>query len=200
MQVPFISFFVWLLKVLPPRHYLKRSSRPHSRRHVLLLEVLIAFALTGLCIFPLIYPQVVIAKSQREFIKKIELDRVVTLLFAQIYQDLFTNKINWADIEEKKSFSLSAEDLKALNQQQSLPFKGSYHFEPIIHKPKKNTSQQKSTAYLIHLIFKFTSDLTPKNKINVQQPLVYKYKIFILRDLRGSKLAPQDYKQPFPLL
>lgn len=157
-----------------------------KRRPILLLEVLIAFAIIVLCIFPLIYPHAAMARAQREFIKKIELDHVVTLLFAQIYQDLQTNKIEWSDIENKRQFELTPQDLQKLNQGKSLPFKGHYHFERMIHKPKSQTPQE-TTAYLYKLIFHFQSQHETKKTGRAKKPLEYNYKLFILRDLRTNK-------------
>lgn len=160
-----------------------------KRRPILLLEVLIAFAIIVLCIFPLIYPHAAMAKSQREFIKKIELDHVVTLLFAQIYQDLQTNKIEWSDIESKKIFEVSAQDLMKLNNGKSLPFKGVYSFEEVIHKPRSQTPQE-TTAHIFNLIFRFSPQHEVRRKGQkraAKKTQVYKYKIFILRDLRPVK-------------
>lgn len=160
-----------------------------KRRPILLLEVLIAFAIIVLCIFPLIYPHAAMAKAQREFIKKIELDHVVTLLFAQIYQDLLTNKIEWSDIESKRKFEITPQNLQKLNHDKSLPFTGYYRFEPVIHKPKSQTPQE-TTAYIYDLTFKFYPQ--PKNKKitlkgRSKMSLKYKYKVFVLRDLRANK-------------
>lgn len=166
-----------------------------KKRHILLLEVLIAFAIIVLCIFPLIYPHAAMAKSQREFIKKIELDHVVTLLFSQVYQDLQTNRIPWSDIEGKRKFELLPETLKKLNDDRSLPFKGYYAFEPIIQKPKATTSQE-TTAYLYHVVFKFYPQIASKEK--KKKPLEYKYKIFILRDLRTDKEPVNQETEKIP--
>jgi hypothetical protein len=160
-----------------------------KRRPILLLEVLIAFAIIVLCIFPLIYPHAMMAKSQREFIHKIELDHAVTLLFAQIYQDLLTNKIEWADIEGKKQFEISQQDLQKFSQGKKLPFTGSYSFKPVIHKPKSQTPQE-TTAYIFTLTFNFQPQyITPKMRFKSRSKagLKYKYKLFILRDLRTVK-------------
>lgn len=165
------------------------ASMRTQRRHILLLEVLIAFAIIVLCIFPLIYPHVAMAKSQREFIKKIELDHVVTLLFSQIYQDLQSNKISWQEIESKKRFELSPLDLRKQNRNKSLPFKGYYFFEEEIHKPKAQTPQE-STAYIFNLVFRFYPQYENKqSKLGrrTKNFMEYRYKIFILRDLRANK-------------
>lgn len=159
-----------------------------KKRHILLLEVLIAFAIIVLCIFPLIYPHAAMAKSQREFIKKIELDHAVSLLFGQIYQDLQRNKIEWNDIEGKRKFEITPDELRTLNHGKSLPYKGYYYFEEILHKPKRQI-QTEATAYLFRLIFKFQPQYESKTKKSKKSAknFEYKYKVFILHDLRVDK-------------
>lgn len=167
-----------------------------KRRPILLLEVLIAFAIIVLCIFPLIYPHAAMAKAQREFIKKIELDHVVTLLFAQIYQDLLMNKIEWNEIENKKKFEILPQDLQKLNQGRSLPYKGYYRLESIKHKPK---SPQETTAYIYELTLKFTPQFKIKKfKLggSSKDHLEYKYQIFILHDLNKEPNKEETEKQP----
>lgn len=168
-----------------------------KKRPILLLEVLIAFAIIALCIFPLIYPHAVIAKAQKEFIKKIELDHAVSLLYAQIYQDLHRNKIEWSDIMSQRKFEILPEDLKKINDNKNLPFMGEYHFEQVIHKPQ---TPQDTTAYLFHLIFDFYPQhevRKNKEKNLSKKALQYKYTLFILRDLAHQKSAepsPEEKK------
>lgn len=167
----------------------KPTLRSCKKRPILLLEVLIAFAIIVLCIFPLIYPHAAMARAQREFIKKIELDHAVTLLFAQIYQDLLTNKIQWEDIEGKRKFEVTPLELQKLNKGSQLPFAGYYRFEPVIHKPKSQTPQE-TTAYIFDLVLKFHPSMEGKKirlKGQSKKSQKYKYKIFLLRDLRPAK-------------
>lgn len=167
-----------------------------KKRQILLLEVLIAFAIIVLCIFPLIYPHAAMARAQRQFIKKIELDQAVSHLFAQVYQDLLTNKIEWRDIESKRQFEVSSKDLEKFNNNKSMPYKGSYHFEEVIHKPKSDTPPE-TIAYIYNLVFDF-DPLNETKKIkggNEKNPLEYKYKIFILRDLRSVKEPVKEEQQ-----
>lgn len=159
-----------------------------KHRSILLLEVLIAFAIIVMCIFPLIYPHVALVKAQKEFIQKIEIDHAVTLLFGQIYQDLHTNQIAWKDIEAKKRFELSEQDFKKFNAGKALPFKGYYYFEPLIYKPK-NQPKEETSAHLMNLIIK----LYPQSSIRsrkAQKALEYKYKVFILRNPKSTQQEP----------
>jgi len=160
--------------------------RKELKRPILLLEVLIAFAIIVLCIFPLIYPHAAMAKSQREFVRKIELDHAVTLLFAQIYQDLYTNRIPWPDIENNKRFEIQSQDLQKYNDNKKLLFRGIYWFEIVKHKPNAKTPQE-TNAYLINLNFTFYPENEKKEKEIKKKNLTYSYTLFVLRDLRPVK-------------
>ena len=76
--------------------------REVKKRYVSLLEVLIAFALIVLCVLPLIYPHVAMFKSQKAFIRKVELDHVVNLLYAKILEKLYMNSIPWQELGDGK--------------------------------------------------------------------------------------------------
>lgn len=167
-----------------------------TRRHILLLEVLIAFAIIVLCIFPLIYPHAAMAKSQREFIRKIELDHVVTLLFGQVYEDLQTNKIPWSAIEAKQEFEIPSLELQKLNHGRPLPFKGSYFFELEKHKPKGQTPQE-IYAYIYNLHFKFQpTNGSFKMEELAEKTIHYNYQVFILRDLKSPEAKQKTHTPP----
>lgn len=159
------------------------QNKTYKRRHILLLEVMIAFAIIVLCIFPLLYPHAMIAKTQREFIQNIELDHAVTLLFSQVYQDLQSNRIEWGDIENGKKFEIAPQDLQKYNNDKLLPFKGSYRFKKKYQKPT-NAQSSGVTAYIYQVIFTFFPSQKVKNGKNTSR---YIYEIFILRDLRKEK-------------
>lgn len=161
-----------------------------SKRHILLLEVLIAFALVVLCAMPLIYPHVAVLQEQKKFIKKIELDRVVSLLFAEQYELLYRNEISWEQIDSKRVEEISSERLQELNQS-PLPFKGSYFYEEINHKPKKPEKTPPFTLFFIKLTFMFIPQNLPKlsEEEKLKKAIVYEYKIFVTRD---NKLESEE--------
>ena len=72
-----------------------------SKRPILLLEVLVAFFLIVVAIFPLVGPHVFIYKSQRQFIDKIGLDRVVNEIYVDVLTELHENRIYLFDILEE---------------------------------------------------------------------------------------------------
>lgn len=146
-----------------------------NKKHFTLLEVLIAFALIVLCVLPIISPHVAIYKAQRSFVKKIELDHVVNLLYANIYEDIQKNKIPWEKLEDKTIFPISSELLTNLNNKKPLPYVGTYQFEKQDSKPNPPGPL---SVYVFKLLFKFQH---PKEK-----PLEYEYKIFMVRNLEGT--------------
>jgi hypothetical protein len=161
-----------------------------QRRQILLLEVMIALAIIVLCIFPLIYPHAALARSQRTFLHKIDLDHVITLIFSDIYQDLQKNQYEWADIQSQRHFDIDPDRLKKYNGNKALPYKGYYYFEEEIHKPKSTTDQQ-TFAYIYKVRFVFHP--IPEKKIpNPKDELKYDYKVFILRELRQESAQNKE--------
>jgi hypothetical protein len=151
------------------------------RRHFLLLEVLIAFALVALCALPLVYPHTAILKEQREFIRKVELDHVVNLLYANVMEKLYLNKISWSEIMQG-SFDITEETLKEIDYNKPFHYAGNYSFSQKKYKPKKQGGYS-------HNLFTLTFHFLPKNLKNAEEnkqkanKITYTYQVFIVRDL-----------------
>jgi len=159
-----------------------------KKHSILLLEVLIAFAIIVLCIFPLIYPHAAMAKAQKEFVQKVRLNHAITLLYGQIYQDLLANRIEWTDISNKRRFEIPPADLQKFVPEY-LPYKGWYQFEL---KSQKPSQPQDKMAYIYTLKFTFEPVKPIKKKQKTPKPLEYNYQIFILRDLKAQDQSPAD--------
>lgn len=144
-----------------------------SKRPILLLEVLIAFFFIVVAIFPLVGPHVFIYKSQRQFIDKIGLDRVVNEIYVDVLTELHENRIYLFDILEQKEFEIDPEKLRGL------PFKGSYRFKD--DKKKKNDTTGR-TLYVIKATFFFTSKLDPEKK--------YEYAYDFVLDNQSATTTP----------
>lgn len=158
--------------------YLKIS----KKRHLILLEVLIAFALVALCVLPLIYPQVFILKSEREFINTIDLDHTVNLLYANRLQKMYQNEIGLSEIEGGKPVSITEAHLQEIGYTKEFPYKGEYQFTILKRKPPPPEDR----LYLVKLVFSFTQKKTfqAKNKeLGDKKPkeLTYEYEIFVER-------------------
>ena len=144
-----------------------------TRRHSLLLEVLISFAIIALCILPLLYPHIYILKAQQEMIRTVELDHVVNLIYANTLEKLYLNQISWDAIESKKEIPIDPEQVKSCGFGCPLPYTGTYQFVEIKHKPKKITEK---ALYLFELVFKF-------EKAGGKDKKEYKYKVLIERKI-----------------
>lgn len=91
------------------------------KRHFLLLEVMIAFALIVMCILPLIYPHTFILTSQRKFIHKVDLDHQVNRIYADIVERLYRNGIPWNDIISGTEFEVNDLLLQRLKLEKKTP-------------------------------------------------------------------------------
>lgn len=166
------------------------------KRPLVLLEVLIAFALVVLCVLPLIYPQVFILKSEREFIDTIELDYAVNLLYGNRLQKLYLNEIDWDEIEEERRIPITDAMMKESGITREFPFKGEYQFFIIKRKPPKPEDH----LYLVRLIFSFTSPKKTKkvdkdgHVSDQSKKLTYAYDIFIER--RPKKVKEEEEVKP----
>ena len=148
------------------------------RRHsVLLLEVIIAFALVALCVLPLIYPQIFILRSERQFINEVQLDHKVNILYGDIMEKLYRQEIPWQDIVDEKVFPIDLSLGGKSEEKKEIHYKGSYKF---IKKKQKAPDDSPHNVYVYRLIFSFQPNegmLLEKN----QKPLVYEYLIPIER-------------------
>lgn len=131
-----------------------------------LIEVLISFFLVIICILPLLYPHFYVLHDKEDFIKKIELDHQINLLYGKILEKLYLNSINWDDMIHSKTFEIIPEMI----EDGSLVYPGTYKFE--IEKMKFNEDRSK-IAVLFNLIFSFQA-----NSKNYS----YQFKIFALKD------------------
>jgi Tfp pilus assembly protein PilV len=68
-----------------------------KRRHLTLLEVLIAMSIVIFSALPLIAPHVAMYREQKELVGKVEMDRKVQNWFAQVYEDLLLGKMALPD-------------------------------------------------------------------------------------------------------
>ena len=107
------------------------------RYYVALLEVLIAFAIIALCILPLIYPQVALIKSEKEFIDTVELDHAVNLLYVNQLQKLYDRRIPFSVIEGGKESPIEEGLLQEAGFKKNLPFTGSLRYILLKQKPPK---------------------------------------------------------------
>lgn len=147
-----------------------------KKRHVALLEVLIAFALIVLCLLPIIYPQVAVVRAESKFIDTVELDHCVHLLFAQTLEKLYLNEIDWAEIENGKEIPIDHHQLEQVGCNHDLQYSGNVKFQ--LNK-KKPPGEAEKSVYLYTLIFTFNDQGKGSSK-----PLIYEYHLTIERRIK----------------
>lgn len=71
-----------------------------SWRAFTLIEVLVAFALLTLCMVPLLYPHFSILKEETRVVQELELDRLSTLAYGTLLQDLYRGEWSFTAIQQ----------------------------------------------------------------------------------------------------
>jgi hypothetical protein len=149
-----------------------------GQRHVVLLEVLIAFILIVLCILPLIYPHVAIYRAEKQFIDTVKLDHDVNLLYGHILQKLHQNTIPFSDLENQVQRPVDNKLWEEAGIKEMPPFEGIYKFTIRNKKPL----QPAPKMYLFYLDFTFVRKGAKEN----EDPLKYHYEIFVERKLSDA--------------
>lgn len=155
----------------------------NRKKHVTLLEVLIAFVLVSFCLVPLIYPHVGILREQHQFLRKIQLDHAVNLYTGHIIEKMHRSEIPWYMIEEGKLMPVEDEVLRQLNPDYPLAFKGMYRFDVIKSKPK-NAEAGAPKAYLLKLNLYFLpgkSEHGAAEYTDKKNPFQYSIDLFVRR-------------------
>lgn len=149
-----------------------------KKRHMILLEVMIALALIALCVLPLLAPHAFLLKQQKQFISTIELDHAVNLLYADMLEKLHKQEIPWQGIQEGTVFPIDESAYKRINYDKTLPFTGTFRFEDIKHKINE---KEQWGVHLLKLIFTFvpTQQLTGAESEKKIKPLEYSYQVFV---------------------
>lgn len=158
------------------------------KRHFLLLEVIIAFILIVMCIIPLISPHTFILIEQKKFIHKIEADHLVNLTYADIVERLYLNEIPWNRVVSGDGFEIDDSLLERIKYEKMFPYKGTYRFGEIKHKPKDESLRK---LYLLKLEMKFVPADKSKKDYEEEVPgtLNYYYELFVVRDLGEGELS-----------
>lgn len=154
----------------------------------MMLEAMIAFALVVLCAIPLIAPHTAMLKAQRQFIRKIDLDHAVNLLYASVLEQLYMNTIGWNELLHRP-FPILKEDLQRLGLSAALGYEGSYQFHVKEQKPKDENAPYK--LYLFTLTFQLIPDEFSKKADDIKEKntLRYTYEVFVVRDRRPEKTS-----------
>lgn len=140
-----------------------------KKRHLTLLEVMIAFFLIIICLIPLVYPHTYFFKMQSEFGESLASDRLANAVFVNILDRLNKYEIPWKEIKEGAVLQVP----DSLIAENGLPFKGTYTFS--IAQEKKD----KDTHYSVNL---YTVTIQFENVYDKKIVYPYSYKVVIIHD------------------
>jgi hypothetical protein len=139
-----------------------------------------AFFLVVLCAIPLFYPHGYMLRAERGYLKTVQLDKAVDLVYAHLLQQLYENQIDWDQLAGSEWMEID----KALYRT-PLPFKGSYRFH-------YEGDQEEGKGRLYSVDMRFTSLDDSK-----AAPLLYRYDVAIKRQpLDGSPQDTGKQKEP----
>lgn len=159
------------------------------KRHMLLLEVLIALSLVLLCLLPLLQPHIVMIQDEKDFTRDVQLDRVVNQLFADLLvQEFYNQRIGWDAIAAKREVAIPSDAVKKLGYQ------GSYTISHVA--PKGEALNESKPFHLLEIQYRFvhvTSVVKKKPKT-----LKYTFQLFVQREKPVEKAA-EEKKEAAPV-
>ncbi|NGX57618.1 MAG: hypothetical protein K940chlam3_00511 [Chlamydiae bacterium] len=141
-----------------------------TKRHILLLEVLIALALVALCAFPLLAPQLMMIRSERLFLDEIESDRIANIIFVNIAQQMYQNRITWEQLQNREAVPVGQDLLKGVTLTKNWPYEMTYRFGKPQTKPSGKPPQ--------FALFPVWITMTPKEG----KPLNFFYELFVEKE------------------
>ncbi len=110
-----------------------------KKRHILLLEVLIALVLVSLCAFPLLAPHFMMINQEKLLLGEIEADRLANEIFVNIAEKMYTGEISWEALGSRESRRVDGALLNEVAIPPHWPYEMTYHFgDPKLKPDKKN--------------------------------------------------------------
>lgn len=151
--------------------------------------MLVAFALLLLCIAPLLTPHIALYHQEKEYVKQVQLDHAVNLLYTKLLEKLYLNQIPLEQLEDPKPTPITPVLLQEALVEMPFPYEGSYSFgqEPPRFKPKEGKAP--FSFYLYKLLFNF-HPLNKKRQQTHQTPkgtFTYEYQLFVIHKREGGK-------------
>ena len=139
------------------------------KRHMVLLEVMIALALIALCALPLLTPQTDMIRAERRFVDEIEADRTANIIFANIAQKMYQDTIQWDALFNEEEVPIEGELLEGAHLRKTWPYKMTYHF--------KNKKKKPANEPPLYALFELT--ITMNSKV---EKLTFNYEIFVEKE------------------
>lgn len=156
-----------------------KSLKIRKKRHLTLLEVLIALLLVIMVLPVLVSSFLATYTQQEKFTDEIFLNRLANNAFVSVFEDMSKNRISYQDLESEREFSLNSGQFLADKRN----WEGSYSFKKLRpDKPPKNT------AYFVELWqLHFTFSQDNKKKANT-----FDYDFIVVRDLATVPVPAQE--------
>lgn len=131
------------------------------------MEVLIAIAIVALCIIPLLNPHLFMFQEEKRFIREVELDRQVGILYANLLVDGFYHEtIDWETIVSGEPIPITDAAIAALG------YSGNYKFA--VKKKKAKIDEDRYALYLLKITYTF-------KPFDGGKTLSYSYLLFLQR-------------------
>ena len=109
-----------------------------AKRHMLLLEVLIALVLVALCAFPLLAPHFMMINQEKLLLQEIEADRMANVIFVNLVEKMHNGSISWEEISGNGSGEVDGDLLEGVNAPKQWPYVMTYRFETPQVKPSQS--------------------------------------------------------------
>ncbi len=164
-----------------------------KKRHILLLEILIALAILTMCILPLLSPHATILNQQQRFLKKTTLDHVVSLLYVDVLEQLQKNIIPWQSIQEHAQIAIDGEMLKRVGFDRPFPFNGTFRFDEKPHEKSGEPSIKgdKNTGWYVYKLV-VTFVFTPTDSKKEKEKYIFPYRLTLLRHTANGPAADKQ--------
>lgn len=137
-------------------------NKKSRKRSFLLIEVLLAIAVIGLCVYPLLAPHVMIAKAEMASFQQRNLERAADQAFIELVQGLHENmipnhgrmeKVNWQSFEEPIEGTFSEPVIISISGGRSVRFLRKYEIKRVLEHEGENKHSDPFRLLEIHLSF-----------------------------------------------
>lgn len=143
--------------------------KPRKRaNHFQLLEVLIALMIVSLCIIPLIYPQAMMHREQKQFLQELQIDHIANLAFADLFEKLHKNdkSLPWESIKNTRPFTIQNDIVQSEYEEKKIPVSITYKMDEMKDKIDK------------YHLYKVIIDIIPLQRLS-KEHFYYEYELFI---------------------
>jgi type II secretory pathway pseudopilin PulG len=137
-------------------------NKKRKKRSFLLIEVLLAIALIGLCAYPLLAPHFMIAQTEIKSLEQRKLERVADQTYAELVQGLYENtvpslngvdKVHWKSFDSTIQGSFLEPAMITMNDGRVVKFLRKYEIAQVLEGRKKDKKSEQYRLLEVHLKF-----------------------------------------------